>query len=102
MEFKNLNFSPRMFGDGWGCQTQIGNYVLSVQAGEGLYCSPRANLDSPDLYKTFEVAVWESGDSQGWATQMFFPENGDDVVSNVTRKQITELMKKMEMYGTEK
>jgi len=39
-----------------------GNYVLSIQASEGHYCSPRKNLPA-HAYFSFELAIWHK-DSQ--------------------------------------
>lgn len=36
---------------------EAGNYLLSIQASEGHYCSPRRTLNGSSDYSSFEVAV---------------------------------------------
>jgi len=49
-------------------------FELSVVAGEFQYCTPRENLGSPDLYSSFEVAIFNSegefeGEVLGWQSR---------------------------------
>lgn len=57
------------------------NYVLSIQAGEGLYSTPRRFADS---YTAIEFAIWEAFDEDGTRHGNFITDpkinNGDSVV----------------------
>lgn len=42
---------------------QIGPFEVSIQAGAGMYSSPRVTLSSSEGYTAFEVAIF---DTEGW------------------------------------
>jgi hypothetical protein len=94
--FNDLEFTPRTFG-GVGTHTEINGFVLSVQASESCYCSPRENYPSQEMYDTFEIAIWKSGGSRKWSTKQFVNVN-DDVAAYLSRTDITEIIQKLENY----
>ena len=92
--FKDLKFEKKWYGVGAHHKFDNG-ITISVQAGEGIYSTPRENLKSPNSYSSFEVALWdESGE---WITQNFAKtddvETDDVVVGWLTKKDIDAIMK---------
>jgi hypothetical protein len=96
MQFNDLVFTPRRFGDGWGSQTEINGFVLSVQAGSSNYCIPREDLESVNEYASFEIAIWEADGDRNWVTRDFFLDHNDDVVGWLSRGEINTLIKRLE------
>ena len=89
--FKDLEFKPRPFNDGVGATMKFDNgFTISVQAGSSAYSTPRENLNSPDDFASFEVAVL--GPDDDWATKQFIPDHGDNVLGWQDRGQINALM----------
>ena len=56
VKFKDLEFK-KTFGGVGATHTFENGITISVQAGSGIYSTPRENLTSPDDYSSFEVAV---------------------------------------------
>jgi hypothetical protein len=52
IELERLSESPNHFA-----AIQIGHYVLSIQASEGHYCTPRQTLPKGTDYLSFELAI---------------------------------------------
>ena len=88
MKFKDLKFEKKY--NGVGAHNKFVNGItISVQAGEGIYSTPRENLTSPNSYSSFEVALWdESGE---WITQDFV-KTDDVVVGWQTKDNIDAIM----------
>lgn len=88
MKFKDLKFEKTY--NGVGAHHKFDNGItISVQAGEGIYSTPRENLTSPNSYSSFEVALWdESGE---WITQDFV-KTDDVVVGWQTKDNIDAIM----------
>lgn len=88
MKFKDLEFEKTY--NGVGAHHKFDNGItISVQAGEGIYSTPRENLTSPNSYSSFEVALWdESGE---WITQDFV-KTDDVVVGWQTKDNIDAIM----------
>ena len=88
--FKDLKFEVSRFG-GIKARTTFDNGIgLSVVAGTSAYSTPREALPSPDLFTSFEVAVFNS---DGEFTREFFPpDHDDDVLGWQERGQINALM----------
>ena len=88
MTFKDLEFEKTY--NGVGAHHKFDNGItISVQAGEGIYSTPRENLTSPNSYSSFEVALWdESGE---WITQNF-AKTDDAVVGWQTKDNIDAIM----------
>jgi hypothetical protein len=88
--FNDLVFKDRGHG-GIGVHHKFDNgFSISVQAGSGMYSTPRKDLTSSDDFEAFEVAVFApNGD---WATQQFFPNHNDDVLGWQDRGDINSLM----------
>jgi hypothetical protein len=88
--FNDLVFRDRGHG-GIGAHHKFDNgFAISVQAGSGMYSTPRKDLTSPDDFVNFEVAVFApNGD---WATKQFFPNHNDDVLGWRDRGEINSLM----------
>ena len=90
--FKDLEFKPRPFNDGVGATMKFDNgFTISVQAGSFAYSTPRENLNSPDDFASFEIAVFgpPNGD---FVTKEFVPDLDDDVLGWQDRGQINALM----------
>tara|TARA_B110000503_G_scaffold21819_1_gene33425 strand:+ start:27 stop:332 length:306 start_codon:yes stop_codon:yes gene_type:complete len=91
--FKDLEFTKQIHG-GLGSSTVINGHTLSVQCGSFVCSTPRENLSSPDLFSSFEVAIWKNDESNSWVTDKFF--NCQDAISGWTSKdEITEAIKKL-------
>ena len=99
MKFTDLKFEPHTLG-GFGSHTEINGHVLSVQCGRRNYCSPREDLNSPEDYAAFEIAIWESGGDREWCTQRF-TSDGDDVLGWVSREEIEKIIENILNYSAE-
>jgi len=88
--FNDLQFKEKEIG-GIGAHHKFDNgFVISVQAGYGMYSTPGKDLTSSDDFENFEVAVFApNGD---WATKQFFPNHNDDVLGWQSRGDINSLM----------
>ena len=90
--FKDLVFSEKRIHTG-GINSRIGfgnGFSISVIAGGLAYSTPRKDMDSPDDFEEFEVAVFAP---DGEFTREFFPEDhDDDVLGFQNRGQINALM----------
>jgi len=88
--FNDLQFKPKSIG-GIGAHHKFDNgFIISIQAGSGMYSTPREDLTSPMDFVNFEVAVFApDGD---WATKQFFPNHNDDVLGWQDRGDINSLM----------
>jgi hypothetical protein len=63
--FKEITWEPHQVGNGaiQGLLVLDNGIELSIVAGQGMYSTPREDLGSPDLYSSFEVAIFdENGD----------------------------------------
>lgn len=88
--FSDLVFKDSAHG-GIGADQKFDNgFEISVQAGKITYSTPRENLNSPDDFASFEVAVFAPDGS--WATKQFVPDHHDDVLGWQDRGQINALM----------
>jgi hypothetical protein len=90
--FKDLEFKSRPMNDGVGATMKFDNgFEISVQAGKFAYSTPRENLNSPDDFASFEIAVFgpPNGD---FVTKQFVPNHDDDVLGWQDRGQINALM----------
>lgn len=93
MSFSDLKFKIRDDGMQHAIM-KVGKYKLSVIAGKYAYSSPRLNLVDINDFNTFECAIIkENGD---FATRDIFENMYDDVISNVTREGIDELIKEIQ------
>ena len=65
------------------------NWEISVSAGSGNYCTPREDLGQPELFASFEVAIFNpNGD---FATKDLFQAD-DDVVGWCGRDDIDDII----------
>ncbi len=87
--FKDLEFK-KTFGGVGATHTFNNGITISVQAGSGIYSTPKENLTSPDQFSSFEVAMWD--EDREWVTKEFVPDDGDDVLGWQDRGQINALM----------
>ena len=69
---------------------------VSLLAGSGFYSAPRENLNDPDSFEEFEVAVFAPNGN--FVTQEFFPDIHDDVIGWQTREEINELIERVEKH----
>jgi hypothetical protein len=96
--FKDLEFKQKPIG-GTGAIMQFDNgFTISVQAGSFAYSTPREDMDSPDDFTTFEIAIFgpPSGD---FVTKEFMPELDDDVLGWQSREQINTIMIMIQNHG---
>ena len=96
MNFNDIKFGPHPNGRGIQGILKVNGFTLSVVGGSGMYSQPREDLNSVDDFSSFEIAVFDS--RWDWATQTFFPDNGDDVKGWVSRDEITELIGKLQNH----
>ena len=65
------------------------NWEISVSAGSGNYCTPREDLGQPELFSSFEVAIFNpNGD---FATKDLLQAD-DDVVGWCGREDINNII----------
>ena len=87
--FKDLQFEKKWGGVGSNYTFDNG-ITLSVQAGSGLYSTPKEDLPSADDYSSFEIAIWnEKGE---WITQDITPTQDGEVKGWVSRDEIDEII----------
>ena len=87
--FKDLKFKKKWNGVG-SHHTFDNGITLSVQAGSGLYSTPREDHSSADDYSSFEIAIWnEKGE---WITQDIIPTQDGEVKGWVSRDEIDEII----------
>ena len=88
--FKDLVFHANRTG-GVNSRMEFGNgFSISVIAGGLAYSTPREDVQDPDHFSEFEVAVFAP---DGDFTREFFPEDHyDDVLGWQERGQINALM----------
>ncbi len=87
---KDLKFMPQLHG-GIGAKLKTKSKVtISIQAGEGIYSSPREDGLEPNSYTSFEVALLNTkGD---FITDKFLDCGGDKVAGWVSRDVINNLI----------
>ena len=96
MNFNDIKFGTHPNGRGIQGKLKVNGFTLSVVAGSFMHSIPREDLNSPDDFSSFEIAVFDSNGD--WATQTFFPDLGDDVKGWVDRDEITELIGKLQNH----
>jgi len=95
-EFKDLKFRKRE-GIGCGAHHEFDNgLTLSVQAGRGIYSTPREDISSPDGFSSFEVAIWDADGK--WITNDFIPNSNDGTAGWRSRASIDSLITKLNKY----
>jgi len=96
--FKDLEFKQKAIG-GTGAIMKFDNgFTISVQAGSFAYSTPREDMDSPNDFVSFEIAIFgpPSGD---FVTKEFIPELDDDVLGWQSREQINIIMIMIQNHG---
>lgn len=92
--FKDLEFKPHPNGEGIISRLDFDNgFSLSVIAGGFAYSTPRLNIQDPDHFSAFEVAVFTP---DGDFTREFFPDSHDDVLGWQDREEINTLISKIQ------
>jgi len=87
---KDLKFSPQSHNGIGAILKTKSRLILSVQAGQGLYSTPRADGLDPESYSAFEVAIIDiKGD---FVTDKFIDCGGDKVAGWVSRERINDLI----------
>ena len=65
------------------------DWEISVSAGSGNYCTPREDLGQPELFSSFEVAIFnQNGD---FATKDLLQAN-DDVIGWCGREDVNNMI----------
>jgi hypothetical protein len=96
MDFSKIIFKKDQMGE-WKSRTHFQNgYSMSVIAGQMAYCNPRQNLEDPQEYLTYEIAIFNEDDD--FVTQRFTDEANDDVCGWLTKDEINEIMQKVAQY----
>lgn len=95
--FKDLVFHPNRTG-GINSRTDFDNgFSLSVIAGGMAYSTPRADVQDPEHFAAFEVAVFAP---DGDFTREFFPEDhNDDVIGWQTRDEINTILLQIQNHN---
>jgi len=97
--FTDLDFKESSSGS-LKAQIELGRgIIISVLAGESLYSQPRENGLKVEEYSTFECALLKRDIVEGYlnfATRDWVYDAQDDVLSYVTREEITSLMEKVQ------
>ena len=96
MNFNDIKFGPHPNGRGIQGILKVNGFTLSVVGGSGMYSQPREDKDRPWDFASFEIAVFDSNGD--WATQTFFPDNGDVVLGWQDRAQINALIGKLQNH----
>ena len=65
------------------------NWEISVSAGSGNYCTPREDLGQPELFASFEVAIFNTNGD--YATKDLLQAN-DDVIGWCGREDINNII----------
>jgi hypothetical protein len=89
IKFKDLEFE-KTFGGVGATHTFNNGITISVQAGSGIYSTPKENLTSSDEYSSFEVAMWD--EDREWVTRDFLFDYHDNVLGWQDRDEINALM----------
>ena len=87
--FKDLKFKKKWNGVGSNYTFDNG-ITLSVQAGSGIYSTPREDHSSADAYSSFEIAMWNNDGE--WVTRNLIPKQHDDVMGWVSRDDINKII----------
>jgi hypothetical protein len=74
--FKDVKFKQHQLGAGsiQGLLMLENGTELSIVAGPGMYCTPKANGEGPEDFSSFEVAVFDkegemNEDPKGWQSR---------------------------------
>lgn len=94
--FNDINFTPNKDWGKWSGNLKIGDFILSVVAGERLYSSPRTFEDSVDQYIAFEVAVLNL--QTDFVTNLFVDDIEDDVLGWQSRNEINDIISRIENH----
>jgi len=94
--FDDIQFKVRENFGQWSGTLQIGDFLLSVVAGERLFSLPRTFENSIDEFSKFEVAVLNP--EREFVTDFFVGKIDDDVLGWQTREQINELITRIEQH----
>lgn len=83
-----IDFKPKDNMGGFGCIKRLVNgFEISIQCSRFHYCTPREDLNSPNDYSSFEVAVFNANGD--WVTSDFFEDIGNNQVKGwVSRREI--------------
>ena len=90
--FKDLKFEKKWNGVG-SHHTFDNGITLSVQAGIGIYSTPREDHSSADDYSSFELAIWNENNE--FITQDIVPKANDwggEVAGWQSRENIDEII----------
>jgi len=90
-----IDFKPNDIAGGFGCTKKFLNgFEISIQCSAFHYCTPRENLNSPNDYSSFEVAVFNANGD--WVTSKFFEDCGGDMVKGwATRPEIISAIRRI-------
>lgn len=87
-----ITFNDLIFKDNFGAinahHTFNNDWVISVAAGRTPYSTPREDLGQPELFSSFEVAIFNSNGD--FATEEIFP--GNDVLGWKSRDEINSII----------
>tara|TARA_R100000951_G_scaffold53969_1_gene45453 strand:+ start:571 stop:861 length:291 start_codon:yes stop_codon:yes gene_type:complete len=86
----DLKFYPQAHGGIGATLKTKSKLILSIQAGKGIYSTPREDGLDPESYSAFELALIDiKGD---FVTDKFLDCGGDKVAGWVSRERINDLI----------
>ncbi len=95
MKFTDLKFTQNPQGGAGATHTFDNGIMISVQASENHYCSPREDLWESD-YSSFEVALLDTNNDNDFVTRDYIKDATDDVLGWQDRDAIDNLMVKIQ------
>lgn len=99
MKFEDLEFTRNPLGGMGATHTFDNGIMISVQASERHYCSPRKNDLQEHEYSSFEVAIFDSDNE--FLTRDYIEDATDDVFGWAKRYDIDSIMAKIQKEDSE-
>jgi len=99
MKFEDLEFTRNPLGGMGATHTFDNGIMISVQASESHYCSPRKNDLREHEYSSFEVAIFNSDNE--FLTRDYIEDADDDVFGWAKRYDIDSIMAKIQKEDSE-
>ena len=96
MKFTDLKFTENSIGGVGATHTFDNGIMISVQASENHYCSPREDLLESGTYSSFEVALLDTNNANEFVTRDYIKDATDDVLGWQDRDAIDNLMVKIQ------
>ena len=101
MKFTDLKFTQNPQGGAGATHTFNNGIMISVQASENHYCSPREDLLESGTYSSFEVALLDTNNDNEFVIRDYIKDATDDVLGWQDRDAIDNLMVKIQEEDSE-